>query len=138
MSRRRRPRHSPEDASMREKFPSASLMYGTLGFTDPVNAVTSATPPEGVQSPQGAPYRAVSSLDAGAAGGLSGVSQSAYDGTRHATNADGAYNAVINANGPINEATTAFNTYNPASGRVSGVYSRTGYGDEGEDRPPSD
>ena len=113
---------------MCEKFPTASLAYGTLGFTDPVNAVTSFAPPADVQTPQGAPYRAVSSMYPGAAAGASSVSRDTDDGAGQATDADAPAsgrahdatrtNVISNPNRPTNGpfATTshgAYGTYPP-------------------------
>ena len=62
MNRCSRPRLIGRDDRAFARFPAANLMYGTLGFTDPVNSVTSATPIQGVQNPHGTAYRSINSV----------------------------------------------------------------------------
>jgi len=110
MSRRRR---------LIERNESGYAGTGRTPYADPVNAYSYQTPPQGVSNPQGTPHRGVYAGGPGGAfnrttnatsyGGMYG---SPSTGTYDATNANGAYNATTNANGPIDEAGGNFSRYN--------------------------
>ncbi len=97
--------------------------FNTQNYADPVNAVAHSTPLRSVQSPQNTPYRSTNNVYAGGtssasnavannyAGVYDAASGSAYD----ATNANGAFNTTVNADGHINEAAGGYSMFNAAA-----------------------
>ncbi len=72
-------------------------------YADPVNAFAYATPPQGVQNPQGTPYRSQAGVYAGAAPGAFTPAARSYGGS---------YNAYDVASGHAYDATQANKAYN--------------------------
>lgn len=83
-------------------FPESGQAFPTRSYADPVNAFAYATPPQGVQNPQGTPYRSQAGVYAGAAPGTTPATRS-YTG---------AYNAYDVASGHAYDATQANKSYN--------------------------
>lgn len=133
----RRRRLIERNDAARSGYPAAAKTFTTGG--DAINAVAYSTPPQGVESAGSPPNagdgrtfgtgdvaRALNEVyDAGGYDAYDPASGAAFD----ATNANGAYNATTNANGPIDEAGGEFSLYNDVTENAYSAY--TG-GDEAE------